>query len=268
MPADSLVALAGVGSVPGSVAVVVAHPDDETIGIGGQLARIPDVIIAHVTDGAPRDLKDAHAQGFDDAASYAAARRREAAAALALAELPAASAISFEIPDQSAALQMPMLVRRLAHLFTERAIRTVVTHAFEGGHPDHDATAFAVHAAATLSSCPLMILEMPFYREGPEGWIIQQFRADPDWPELTLWLTERERRLKERMLAAYRTQAATLQRFSAEVERFRMAPRYEFTCPPQPLLYEREGWGMTGSRWSMLAASAEDVLARHQEDAP
>jgi LmbE family N-acetylglucosaminyl deacetylase len=268
MPADPLVALADPGPVPGSVAVVVAHPDDETIGIGGQLARIPDVIVVHVTDGAPRDLKDAHARGFDDAASYAAARRREVAAALALAGIPATSMMTFGIPDQGTALEMPALARRLARLFTEQAVHMAVTHAFEGGHPDHDATAIAVHAAATLVAHPFTILEMPFYRAGPEGWIIQQFRADPSRPELAVWLTDRERRRKERMLAAYRTQAALLRRFPAEVERFRLAPRYEFTRPPEPLLYEREGWGMTGSRWSQLAASAEDALARLHGDAP
>ena len=59
------------------VAVVVAHPDDETIAIGGQLARMRGVKIVHVTDGAPADMKDAEANGFSRREDYAAARRRD-----------------------------------------------------------------------------------------------------------------------------------------------------------------------------------------------
>src|SRR5260370_19389127 len=35
--------------------VLVAHPDDETIGASVLLARFPDSIVIYVTDGAPRD---------------------------------------------------------------------------------------------------------------------------------------------------------------------------------------------------------------------
>jgi len=58
------------------VAVVVAHPDDETIAIGGQLARMTGVRIVHVTDGAPEDMKDAEANSFARREDYAATRRR------------------------------------------------------------------------------------------------------------------------------------------------------------------------------------------------
>src|SRR5437764_14240340 len=65
------------------VAIVVAHPDDETIGIGAQLRRLPNSTIVAVTDGAPRDESDAHAYGFSGWQDYAAARENELAAALA-----------------------------------------------------------------------------------------------------------------------------------------------------------------------------------------
>src|SRR5512142_2567013 len=65
------------------VAVVVAHPDDETIGAGGQLARLADPVIVHVTTGATR----AH----PERAAYARARQRELEAAMALVGISARS---------------------------------------------------------------------------------------------------------------------------------------------------------------------------------
>src|ERR1051325_5216230 len=44
------------------LAIVAAHPDDETIGAGAYLARLSQAIFIHVTDGAPRDMRDARSE--------------------------------------------------------------------------------------------------------------------------------------------------------------------------------------------------------------
>src|SRR5690348_1358125 len=82
------------------VALVVAHPDDETIGAGAQLARLRHLTLVHVTDGAPRSGRDAAAAGCASPHDYAALRRRELAAALAAGGARAERIVALAYPDQ------------------------------------------------------------------------------------------------------------------------------------------------------------------------
>src|SRR5690242_14956296 len=82
--------------------VVAAHPDDEAIGAGGLLQRLPGASVVHVTDGAPRDPSFLPEGLAKDRAEYAALRRDEAARALALAGIPADRVRSLGIVDQEA----------------------------------------------------------------------------------------------------------------------------------------------------------------------
>ena len=48
--------------------LLAAHPDDETIGASAALHRLPDVTVAYLTDGAPRDTRlwSPHVNGSRD----------------------------------------------------------------------------------------------------------------------------------------------------------------------------------------------------------
>src|SRR4029079_1057965 len=85
----------------------------------------------------------------------------------AIAGVPVERQIMLGFADQSATHGLAQLSAMLAGALIARNITTVVTHAYEGGHPDHDAVAFAVQAAARLlqqRGHQLAVIEMPLYR--------------------------------------------------------------------------------------------------------
>lgn len=237
----------------GPVALVVAHPDDETIALGGSLALLPDLLLVHVTDGAPRLLDDAARHGFADPARYAAAREAELARALATAGLAPARA-RLDIPDQEAALHLRAIADRLTALLRAHGSGLVLTHAYEGGHPDHDATACAAHHAARALGLP--VLEFPLYRAGTRGMVVQRFLPGPR-PTL-IRLAAGEARAKRAMLACFATQEAVTDWFDPARERLRPAAPARFDRPPHPgrLNYEAWGWEMDGDRFRALARAA------------
>lgn len=257
MPAGLLDLLQGAGRL----LIVVAHPDDEVLACGGLLCRRPDAAIVHVTDGAPRDGADARRRGFADPTLYAAARRREAEAALAVAGVPATRLSCLGWADQEASLHLVEIARALAGRMGQADL--VLTHAFECGHSDHDAVAYAVSAALRIAPDGPMPVEMPFYHAGAEGWTRQRFLPlEGGKVEAAITLDDRELAIKRRMIAAHRTQGETLGAFDLGVERFRSAPAHDFGARPHDgeLLYERHGWNLTWPQWRDRVAAADAAL--------
>lgn len=241
--------------------IVVAHPDDETIGIGGHLAELSNPVVVHATEGAPRDMEDARRNGFTTREAYASARRCELADAMREAGIDADALLQLGVSDQDAARHLPVLARKLTDLFESSGTRVVFTHAFEGGHPDHDAVAFAVHGANHLlkrrGGEPPILIDMPFYRTEAGQMITQSFAPTPRAPEVVLPLSKASRQAKQRMLACFRTQQKTLAPFQADAERFRRAPAYDFAKLSEGgPLYNSFSWGVTGAEWLALARAA------------
>ncbi len=243
------------------IALVVAHPDDETIAAGASLHLLTGLLLVHVTDGAPRTLGDAARAGFATSTGYAATRRAELRAALTLAGCSPV-AVELGVPDQDASLHMPVIAQDLARLFAQHEIGAVITHAYEGGHPDHDATALATHLAAPGLAASGGIIEFPGYYASPDGaFTTGRFLPGPRATTVALTLAEQAR--KRAMFACFRTQAAVLAAFGAATEAFRPA-HPDFRHPPHPgaLNYERWGWEMTGARWRALAAPLLPGMAK------
>ncbi|HEY0832520.1 MAG TPA: PIG-L family deacetylase, partial [Azospirillum sp.] len=225
-----------------------------------------EVHLIHLTDGAPRDGRDAAATGCAGWRAYAGLRRGELRAALAAAGFPMERAESFDLPDQQAAEHLEALARRLADRFAALAPDAVLTHPYEGGHPDHDAAAFAVRAACALlarnGNRPPSLVEMASYHNATGTMTAQDFLPCAACPARTVTLGAGLRAAKRRMLAAHASQAAVLSVFGVEAERFRAAAPADFTRPPHagPLQYEAWGFAMDGARWRSMAAAASVAL--------
>jgi LmbE family N-acetylglucosaminyl deacetylase len=241
----------------GPVLVVAAHPDDEVLGASWLLRHGPGCHVIHVTDGAPRDASPRAPDAPPTREAYARLREEEALAALALAGLSPNHLLCLGAVDQEATRELVALTHCLVALMKALRPSLLVSHPYEGGHPDHDAAAFTSHAAVTLlgraGRTPPALLEMTS----------RDFLPAPDGrPVATVPFTEAERLLKQRMLACHASQVRGLETFSVEWERYRAAPRYDFTQPPHegPLLYEALGWRMTGAHWRELAREALEAL--------
>ena len=225
------------------VAIVTAHPDDETLAFGTVMARLEGVKIIVATDGAPRDLNTAKRLGFATAADYAAARRAELARGLALAGKGPDDILHLDFPDQEAAANLGPMADALSAVFDKHGVRVVLTHAYEGGHPDHDAVAAAV-ALATRGG-PVEVIESPFYREADGNFAVQTFVPLEEIDEvITTLLTPEEAALKLEMLARHETQAGVFVGFTPRHEQFRPAPAYDFGQPPNggAILYLWADW--------------------------
>ena len=259
MSTTLLEALAARATLQQRVAIVVAHPDDETIAAGGSLHLMPGLLLVHVTDGAPRRLDDAARHGFPTTDAYRAAREAELEAALSHAGVRPERA-RLGVADQDAVLHLDAIAADLVRVLAQHGAEAVLTPAYEGGHPDHDATAFAVHDAARRLALP--VFEFAGYHADPAGGtVVQRFLPGP--AETTVRLDSVETASKRAMLDCFTTQADILRLFSPAVERFRPAPGYDFASPPHPgpLNYENWGWELTGARWRSLAAAAGEGTA-------
>ena len=260
-------------ALPKGTWVLAAHPDDEIIGLGATLAASAanGCGVLHVTGGAPADRSLWPAEcASGTQQDYAAMRRCEAETALAYAGVPIERIHCLGAEDQKVIRRVSELARVLADWLMPQRLAVLITHPYEGGHPDHDATALVAHLARALLwrrgvQAP-RLYEMTSYH-GRDGELRTGEFLYEGGLSFERVLDAHDRELKRRMLDAFWSQRRTLAPFGVDVERFRPAPPYRFDHPPHPgpLCYERMGW-MDGREWRALAMRALDDFSL-QEDA-
>jgi LmbE family N-acetylglucosaminyl deacetylase len=257
----------GQGEAPPRVMVLAAHPDDETIGVGGMFPRLEGALeIVHVTDGAPRHRRQWGRQEFGSWDEYAAQRHREVESALRVAGVDPSICRRLEVMDSEVSMNLVPVTRRLMEMFADTRPEVVITHPYEGGHTDHDATAFAARAACTLLAregvqAPALAEFTSYHNEGGEK-VVNRFLPFDGSPVTDVALSREEKDMKRRMYDCFVTQYGVLRDMPIRVERYRPAPRYDFTQAPHAgrLRYERYPLGIRGKHWRQLAADALEHL--------
>src|SRR3989442_6591582 len=251
--------------------VIVAHSDDEIVGAGCLISKLANITVLHITDGTPPSKQDAQAAGFERLsdyarADYARARRQECISALALANVPQEKIVDFGVADQQAPHYLAALAKRITTFLQQSAPDFVLTHPYEGGHPDHDAAAFATHAATRLirqsGIKPPVVFEIALHpsRDGKSK--VPEFLPNSTREITTLVLDQEARDLKCRMYDCFATQRQVLKASPIGPEKFRQPPCYDFRRPPQrgKLHYENFACGLTGEQWQILACKALENL--------
>lgn len=268
---DEILAQSATNSVAKRVTVIVAHPDDEAIGAGTLLRGLPGATIVHVTDGAPADPEYARCKGFESREAYAAQRRREVVASLGIIGIGEDQIRGLGFVDGEAAWHLVDVCRAVMNVLEELKPEVILTHPYEGGHSDHDSTAFAVHLASGILQCEgaiaPVVLELTSYHNYNGRRRLFDFLPSNGSVVRTLRLNSEARWVKQRMFAEFKSQHDLLRTFPIKVERFRHAPRYLFTVPPHDgeLDYERRCKKITGAEWRAQAERALDALRTRKQ---
>jgi LmbE family N-acetylglucosaminyl deacetylase len=231
----------------GTTLVLAAHPDDEVIMCGALMQKMQTAVVIFSTDGAPRERSFWRQYGSRQA--YADVRREEARRALsAVGACPVflSDRVDGGIADQELFLALPAAIAEVEKIVVQLRPDCILTPAYEGGHPDHDAACFIGWIIGRRARLP--VWESPLYHRHADGASAPQEFPEQTGSEIELLAECGMLQRKIEMFHAYKSQGLVLDGFRPDVETFRPLAGYDFSRPPLPwkLNYEHWGWGMTG----------------------
>jgi LmbE family N-acetylglucosaminyl deacetylase len=231
----------------GTAVLLVAHPDDEVIAFGALLQKMKEAFVVFATDGAPRD--DSFWQQYESRETYIQVRRQEACEALNIVDAHPVflwERVPGGLADQELFKHLPAAIQAFEQVIAETNPDCLLTLAYEGGHPDHDAVCFMAWAAGRRMKLP--VWESPLYHRYPDGSRAVQMFPTKTGEEIELKVEGAVLEKKLQMFHTYKSQQLVLDGFRPEIEQFRPMMDYDFTTRPLPwkLNYEQWQWKMTG----------------------
>jgi LmbE family N-acetylglucosaminyl deacetylase len=221
----SLPFAAGAAPIDARLLILVAHPDDEVLGLASLLPRLSNGILVHATDGAA-------AEEEGEATHLPALRFAELDEALRRLGADRLTKMRLNHPDGNLIGHAASAIVRVTELLA--GVDVAITHAFEGGHPDHDACAPILDAACrTLEerdAQPPKRLEFPLYRLEHGGIRLATFPVgEPQGSALTL--TEEQQARKRESLSAFKSQRHVVDHFPVAQEALRSTPTRDCLAP-------------------------------------
>lgn len=187
--------------------VVSAHPDDETLGAGGLIARLhaagATVQVLVASDG-----EGSHPRSPTTTRAVLGRRRRDEMLSAAAHLSPGRRIAWLGLPDGRLDEHEPDLTAAVGRLLGNDGARTLVVSPWRAdGHPDHEAVARSVARALRHRGGAPAHLEFPVW-----AWLWARTDDPRLRPEgvLVLRLTPAERRAKQRAIAEHRSQIAPL----------------------------------------------------------
>lgn len=212
----------------GGILVIAAHPDDEVLGLGLTLIKHRNhgdrVTIVFTTNGAGGNWRESSA--IKQAVS--AARFKEACNALAVIGIDPAEIVCLGFPDGGLHRYIPEASKDIATLIRLLDPYRTYVHAIEGGHIDHDVTAFIVQAVSARVPVESVFEWAEYNIQAPGGQPVSDalFAADPYVPEFECAPTpfeQSEITSKQEMLAQYASQAVSIRYYPFRSEILRKA---------------------------------------------
>jgi len=161
-----------------SAIVFAPHPDDETLGCGGIIAKKrqagANVTVVFMTDGS-----GSHGS-FMPPQELATIRRQEAFAACRALDVPGDNLVFLDFPDGSLRRHETAAVKQIGRLLRECRPKEVYFPFSADGPADHLATYHAVRRAIAAGEEPVIRNAYPvwFWRHWP--WTRQPMRVDKD----------------------------------------------------------------------------------------
>lgn len=212
----------------GGVLVFAAHQDDEVLGLGLTLARHRSkgerVTVVFTTNGSGANWKVSNTVKR----AVSSARFQEACDALAIIGVDPLDIVCLGFPDGGVHRYIPEASADVATLIRAIAPHTIYAHAMEGGHLDHDVTAFIVQEVSARLGIGAVFEWAEYNVEARGGDPISdaRFASDPYVPEFECAPTpfdQDELLSKQQMLARYASQAVSIRYYPFRGEILRRA---------------------------------------------
>ncbi len=222
--------------------VVGAHPDDVEIFCTSLMNRTvknnTPLVVVYTTNGAPKYKEFYPLSNCSNPLEYTVLRKKESIEALSAIGIKEAE--FFDFSDQELIENLEDAVNNLSKLILKHKPELLFTPAYEGGHPDHDATRFITQMAIEQNTHQPVLCEYPTYNKF-DGKNYYQIFIPNGGKEIELILTGKEIILKNKIFEIFKSQKKSITPFRSLIrEVFRIAQKIDFTKPPHEgeLYYE------------------------------